>query len=122
MRRTGLAVAAAVLALAGASAAGATTGPDPYTIVSVTLKDGQLVLSKHLVSHVTYVDFIVSNRGKQTHNFRIGSQSTRTLKPGEKVHLLVAFPVYGSYPFRVTVHGTRVMRGRLQVESPQVPG
>jgi plastocyanin len=122
MRRIHIAAAVAVTALAGAAAAGATTGPDPYTIVNVTVKDGQLVLSKHLVSHVTYVDFIVSNKGKQPHNFTIGGQTTRALKPGEKVHLLVTFPVYGSYPFKVTLHGTRVMRGRLQVEAPEIPG
>jgi hypothetical protein len=116
------AVGALAVAASGATAAQATTGPDPYAVVNVTVTDEKLVLSKHQVQHVTYVDFLVTNKGKQKHNFTIGGQTTKPLRPGQVEHLLVAFPVYGWYPFRVTLHGTPVMRGRLRVDSPEIPG
>ena len=40
------------------------------------ITDGKMTLSKLHVSHVTFVDFIVHNAGKQSHNFTIGGYST----------------------------------------------
>ena len=48
MLRTTIATLASIVILlaAGASAAVATTGPSPYTVVKVRLVDGRIVLSK----------------------------------------------------------------------------
>src|SRR6266536_4192650 len=115
---TGVLVAGGV----GASTAFATTGPDPYVVVKVSLKDGQIFLSRLSVHDVTYVDFLVHNAGKLRHNFRIGGIATSYLRPGQTAHLVVAFPVYGKYRFLCTVHPTPKMRGWFQVDRPVQPG
>ncbi len=125
LRRSAAALVATTILLAGGTgvnAALATTGPDPYVVVNVTLLDGRIMLSKLRVSHVTFVDFRVSNAGKLSHNFRIGGHTTPALKPGQTTHLLVAFPEYGTYLFRCTVHATPKMRGRFEVDRPVLPG
>jgi len=106
----------------GVNAALATTGPDPYVVVNVRLTDAQIVLHPLRVSNVTFVDFLVHNAGKLTHNFSIGGHSTRALKPGQTAHLFVGFPVEGAYPFLATVHAKPAMRGRLRVLFPVRPG
>jgi plastocyanin len=120
-----LTVLAATVALAcGAFAvmnAAATTGPSPYTSVLVKLYDGKLTLSKLHVSHVTFVDFIVRNNGKQTHNFSIGGYSTRALKKGQMQHLYVGFPVSGKYKYSSTVHAIPAMSGIFRISEPEQP-
>ncbi len=95
LRRSAAALVATTILLAGGTgvnAALATTGPDPYVVVNVTLLDGRIMLSKLRVSHVTFVDFRVRNAGKLSHNFRIGGHTTPALKPGQTTHLLSSPP------------------------------
>jgi len=123
MLRTTIATLASIVILlaAGASAAVATTGPSPYTVVKVRLVDGRIVLSKLRATHVTFVDFIVSNAGKKPHNFSIGGYSTRPLRPGQTQHLYVGFPVSGKYKFLTTVHATAAMVGWFHISEPEQP-
>lgn len=120
-----LALLATIAALAsGAFAAlnaSATTGPSPYTVVKVQVTDQKLVLSKLLATHVTFVDFIVHNGGKATHNFTIGGFTTRALKTGQTQHLYVGFPVSGKYKFASTLHATPAMKGTFRISEPEQP-
>jgi hypothetical protein len=111
-----------VAGYSGVSTASATTGPDPYAVVNVSLRDGRVVLSRLRVHDVTYVDFLVHNGGKLHHDFSIGGVATKSLKPGQTVHLLVAFPAYGKYEFVSTVHATAKIKGSFQVDRPEAPG
>jgi hypothetical protein len=125
MRRSAATLLVTVVLVAGyvgANAAFATTGPDPYDIVNVSLRDGRIILSKLRVHDVTYVDFLVHNAGKLHHNFRIGGVTTKSLRPGQTAHLLVAFPAYGKYRFVCTIHATPKMSGSFQVDRPAPPG
>jgi uncharacterized cupredoxin-like copper-binding protein len=115
-------LATIVTAGALASSALATTGPDPYAIVKVALTDEGITLSQKSVHDVTYVDFLVHNGGKLPHDFRIGGLATRQVRPGQTVHLVVAFPQYGKYKYASTVHASAKMRGAFQVYRPVTPG
>ena len=125
MPRTVLAtLASAGVLLGGGAAAGtalATTGPSPYTVVRVKLIDGRIVLSKLQASHVTFVDFIVHNAGKQPHDFSIGGYKTKPLRPGQTQHLYVGFPVSGKYKFVSTLHATKAMAGWFHISEPEEP-
>ena len=124
VRPTATLLATTVLAAAcvGVGTAFATTGPAPYAVVNVSLRDTRIVLSKLRVHDVTYVDFQVHNAGKLHHNFRIGGLGTSSLRPGQTEHLLVAFPAYGTYRFSCTVHPAPKMSGAFQVDRPLPPG
>ncbi len=115
-----LLVATGVLSAFGS--ASATTGPDPHVALKVTITDSKITLAKHAVHDVTYVDFLVHNAGKVTHNFKIADLSTPALRPGQTAHLLAAFPGYGKYRYKVTVHGTKAMAGWFTVDRPLPPG
>ena len=118
------AVSAAVTLLAGAVVAGrahATTGPAPHVLVNVSITDSKTTLSKLHVQDVNYVDFFLHNNGKVSHNFRIGSQTSRALKAGEREHFFVGFPVFGFYRYSTTLHGKPGMKGRFKVDSPEPP-
>lgn len=120
-----LAILAAIAALTvGAVAvmnAAATTGPSPYTVVQVHITDGKLVLSNLHVSHVTFVDFVVHNSGKLSHNFSIGGYSTHPLNKGQTQHLYVGFPVSGKYKYSCTLHATAQMTGLFHISEPAPP-
>ena len=111
-----------VLLGAFAGTARATTGPAPYAIVNVRVTDQRITLSKVGVHDVTYVDFLVRNAGKVPHNFGIGGLASKSVKPGQTVHLIVSFPVYGKYRYSCTLKCTRKMRGSFQVDRPLPPG
>jgi plastocyanin len=121
-RSTALVSTAAVLASVFAGTALATTGPAPYAIVNVRLTDQRITLSKAGVHDVTYVDFIVRNVGKLSHNFRIGGLASKSARPGQTVHLVVAFPAYGTYRYSCSLKCTRTMSGSFQVDRPLPPG
>jgi hypothetical protein len=120
---TRAALAATVVAVAAAAVgtALATTGPQPNYLVNVTITDTKFVVNKGGVSHQTYVDFLVRNRGKVPHNFVIGGLTTGVLKPGQTVHLLVGFPVVGHYTYRSTLNPKPTLKGVFKVEYPLPP-
>lgn len=110
-----------VVAAAIAGTAGATTGPAPHTLVNVSISDKTIKLSKNKTADVTFVDFYLHNVGKRTHTMIIGRQESVVVRPGQRVHFYVGFPVYGWYPYHVGLHGTAKMKGRFHIESPQPP-
>jgi plastocyanin len=119
-----VAISVAVTVLAGAVVAGraeATTGPAPHVLVNVAITDSKTTLSKLHVQDVNYVDFFLHNNGKLSHNFRIGTQTSRALKPGAREHFFVGFPVFGYYRYSTTLHGKPGMKGRFKVDSPEPP-
>lgn len=116
-----LAACSALTVLGFAGIAHATTGPSPHTLVNVSISDTKLVLSRKSCADVTYVDFYLHNTGKKTHNFVIGATKSAVLRPGERVHMYVGFPVYGYYRYKVTLHAKPQMHGRFHVDSPQPP-
>jgi plastocyanin len=122
-KRLALLASTAILVGAGVAAtdALATTGPSPYTTVTVKILEGKLILNKLAVSQVTFVDFFVTNAGKTTHNFTIGGYSTHPLKPGQKQHLYVGFPVSGKYKYKSTLHATAKMAGTFHISEPVQP-
>jgi len=114
--------AALVMAIGAAvGVASATTGPAPHTLVNVVISDHSIKLSKKKVSDVTFVDFYLHNVGKLTHDMRIGRETSVPVRPGQRVHFYVGFPVYGWYPYRVTLHAKKTMHGRFHINSPQPP-
>ncbi len=114
----------AVLASASAFSARTpqTTGPDPTTRIRVHITDTTLTLSKKKILRAQAAFFHVSNDGKKLHNFTIGGQTTKTLKPGQSEILQIAFTARGDYPYRCTVNGTTAMRGVFVVASPPAAG
>ena len=117
------AVLASIVVLVGAcvGSAVATTGPNPYAIVNVRLTDQRITLSKQGVHDVTYVDFLIRNVGTVPHNSRIGVLGSKAVRPGQLVHLIVAFPVYGSYRYRSSLNCTRKMIGSYQLDRTLPP-
>jgi uncharacterized cupredoxin-like copper-binding protein len=115
-------LAAGVISLgAFGGVAYATTGPAPHTEVNVQISDTAIKLSKYKVSDVTFVDFYIHNTGKLSHDMRIGRETSVAVRPGQRVHFYVGFPVYGWYSFRVHLHGTAKMKGRFHINAPQPP-
>jgi uncharacterized cupredoxin-like copper-binding protein len=111
-------IVAAMAALLTGGPATATTGPDPYVVVNVTITDASLKLSATKVDNVAFVAFRIKNKGKLTHDFEVGTIKSRVIKPGKTLHFVVSFGQEGKYPYRVNVHGKRSMRGYLLVLQP----
>lgn len=121
-RFVALAGAAVVMVSAAiAGTAGATTGPAPHTLVNVAISDKAIKLSKNNTSDVTFVDFYLHNVGKVAHTMVIGREESVIVRPGQRVHFYVGFPVYGWYPYHVKLHGTPKMKGRFHIDSPEPP-
>lgn len=114
-------VAAAMVAAAIAGAADATTGPAPHTLVNVAISDKAIKLSKNKIADVTFVDFYLHNVGKLPHTMVIGKEESVVVRPGQRVHFYVGFPVFGWYRYHVGLHGTPKMKGRFHIDSPQPP-
>lgn len=110
-----LAAAAAGSAASAATTGASTTGPDPYVIISTTLTDSKLSLSKNVTHGVHYVAFLVKNQGKKPHEFMVGKIHTKVLKPGQTQHLVSYFPDYGTFSYACTVNCTAAMRGKIRV-------
>ena len=111
-----------VLLGAFAGTARATTGPAPYAIVNVRVTDQRITLSKMGVHDVTYVDFLVRNAGKVPHNFGIGGLASRTVRPGQTVHLIVSFPCMASIGTAAASSARERCDGSFQVDRPLPPG
>ena len=86
------------------------------TVVSVTLRDTEIELSRRRVP-VGPVRFVVENTGRATHDFKIRARKTRLLAPGERATLTVNLNRTGRKRFWSTPHGdaSRGLRGTLTV-------
>jgi plastocyanin len=84
--------------------------------VTVAATEYKFVLSKHRVPIGTVI-FTVTNKGKLSHNFKIGGKRTPLLLPGRSATLRVTFSKSGRYPYLSTLPGQAAagMKGVLSV-------
>jgi plastocyanin len=114
MRRTGLALAAAALAVLVVAVAAypASSERAAPARVTVNMTEFKFALSKRTVRKGA-VTFRVVNRGTISHDFRIAGKKTRILRAGTSAPLTVTFRRAGRYPYICTLpsHATAGMRG-----------
>lgn len=107
-----LAVAAAVLAPAAASAQGVARPARAHSVekaallarVSVKASEFKFVLSAKTARRGLVI-FKITNVGKLKHDFEIKGRKTRLLAHGQSATLRVTFVRKGHYPYKCTVPG-----------------
>jgi uncharacterized cupredoxin-like copper-binding protein len=106
---------AAAAALAVVPIASPSQSAARATTVKVTAKEFKFTLSKAKVPHGTVV-FVVTNRGKLGHDFKIGTKKTPMLKPGKSSTIRVNLAKGGKkYLCTVPGHAAAGMKGTLKV-------
>jgi uncharacterized cupredoxin-like copper-binding protein len=106
---------AAAAALAVVPIASPSQSAARATTVKVTAKEFKFTLSKAKVPHGTVV-FVVTNRGKLGHDFKIGTKKTPMLKPGKSSTIRVKLAKGGKkYLCTVPGHAAAGMKGTLKV-------
>ena len=87
------------------------------------MRDFSFKLSRRSVPAGSTVRFVVRNRGRTAHDFRIRGRRTRMLRTGKSQTLTVSFPRKGKYPFVCSVpgHAHLGMRGTFSVGKPPAP-
>ena len=120
----------AAMALAGVfagvllpSGGASTTQADAITRVTVKASEFKYVFSKKRVPTGTVI-FTVINKGKISHDFKIGGKKTKSLLPGKTQKLTVKFAKKGQYAFICTLlgHAKAGMKGKFAVAvAPVVP-
>jgi uncharacterized cupredoxin-like copper-binding protein len=88
------------------------------TRVSVAAKEFRFTLSRRAVP-AGKVIFVVTNKGKIAHDFRIAGKKTAVIAPGHHVTMTVVFKRAGEYPYVCTLpgHAAAGMKGVLDVGS-----
>jgi len=106
---------ATLVLAAGALAAVTASAADSARVTAGKPSEFRFSLSKRSVVHGT-VTFRVTNRGRVSHDFRIGGRKTKLLKRGQSATLRVTLRK-GRAAFRCTVPGHAVagMKGTLTV-------
>ena len=101
--------------LALALPAGAAPQATGVTVTAGTPSEFHFTLSKKVVAKGA-ITFTVTNKGKLTHDFRIGGKKTALLKPGKKAILTVVLKA-GKAPYLCTLpgHAAGGMKGTLTV-------
>jgi len=84
--------------------------------IKVTATEFKFTLSPSTVKHGT-VTFMVVNKGKLAHDFKIAGKSTPQIQPGKSAKLTVTLKA-GKYPYLCTVpgHAAAGMKGTLVVK------
>jgi len=105
-------VAVGVFAGAGSASPSATSA----TTVAVAASEFKFVLSKKVVPKGV-VTFVVKNKGKTPHDFKIHGKKTKTIAPGASATLKVVF-AKGKFPYLCTLpgHAAAGMKGVLTVK------
>jgi uncharacterized cupredoxin-like copper-binding protein len=119
MKRMSIAAVLAALALSaiavGVFAGAGTASPRSATAttVAVAASEFKFVLSKKVVPKGT-VTFVVKNKGKTAHDFKILGKKTKTIAPGKSATLRVTLKK-GRYPYLCTLpgHAAAGMKGTL---------
>ena len=119
---TGLAVG---FAKAGVSHPHATNGaqaPNGVTHITVAASEFKFVFSKRSIPAAGTVIFTVVNKGKISHDFKIGGKVTPNLLPGKSATLTVKFTKKGHYPYLCTIpgHAAAGMKGVFAVATAAV--
>ena len=111
---------AAVMAGAGASAAGATAKAHRAagTKISVKATEYKFALSATSLAKPGTVTFTVKNAGHIAHDFSIDGKKTALLSPGKHATLTVKFAKAGKYAYKCTVsgHAALGMKGTFKVK------
>ena len=107
----GLATGFAQARTAAPQAANATTR------ITVAASEFKFVFSKRSIPAVGTVIFTVVNKGKISHNFKIGGKKTPNLLPGKSAKLTVKFTKKGHYAYSCTIpgHAGAGMKGTFSV-------
>lgn len=87
------------------------------THITVAASEFKFVFSKRSIPAAGTVIFTVVNKGKISHNFKIGGKSTPNLLPGKSATLTVKFTKKGHYAYSCTIpgHAAAGMRGVFAV-------
>ncbi len=122
MRRRSILMVAACAAVLAPSAGSALAAPAAHTAsktttVTVAATEFKFKLSKTSVPKGS-VTFVVTNKGKIVHDFKIDGKVTPMLKPGKSAKLVVKFAKAGKFPYLCTVpgHAAAGMKGTLTVK------
>ena len=92
-------------------------GSSEAATVKVTGTEMKLALNVKSVPKGS-VTFVVTNKGKVAHDFKIAGKKTPKLAPGKTARLVVRFAKAGKYPFVCTLpgHALAGMKGSLTVK------
>lgn len=92
-------------------------GSSEAATVKVTGTEMKLALNVKSVPKGS-VTFVVTNKGKVAHDFKIAGKKTPKLAPGKSAKLVVRFTKAGKYPFLCTLpgHAGAGMKGSLRVK------
>ena len=113
-------LATGVLAASGAVGPG-TSHAASVTKVTVAASEFKFVFSKRAAPIGTVV-FTVVNKGKISHDFKIGGKKTPVLNPGKSAKLTVKFSKKGHYGYLCTLqgHAAAGMKGVFSVATAAV--
>ena len=115
-----LATVALVPAAHGSLRAPATTAPNVYVNIQVTITDTRITLDRHAANRGDEGRFVIRNVGKKRHNFTVGGAApgkgvqtgfSATVNPAEQKILLLFFDYRGSLPYRSTIPADRAKPG-----------
>jgi uncharacterized cupredoxin-like copper-binding protein len=103
------------VALFAAAAVASPSGPAAATKVTVAASEFKFVLSKKTVRAGT-VTFVVTNKGKVGHDFKIAGKKTALIQPGKSATLKATLKK-GKYAYLCTVpgHAAGGMKGTFTV-------
>jgi uncharacterized cupredoxin-like copper-binding protein len=116
-----IAIAAAGLAVgfahAGSASPQAAKAASATTKITVAGSEFKFVLSKRSIPATGTVIFTFVNKGKISHNFKIGGKVTPNLLPGKSAKLTVKFTKKGHYAYSCTIpgHAGAGMKGTFSV-------
>jgi uncharacterized cupredoxin-like copper-binding protein len=115
-----IAVAAAGLGVATGFAQAHPAAPqaaNATTHITVAASEFKFVFSKRSIPAVGTVIFTVVNKGKISHDFKIGGKKTANLLPGKSAKLTVKFTKKGHYGYLCTLpgHAGAGMKGTFSV-------
>jgi uncharacterized cupredoxin-like copper-binding protein len=87
------------------------------THITVAASEFKFVFSKRSIPAVGTVIFTVVNKGKISHDFKIGGKKTPSLLPGKSATLTVKFTKKGHYAYLCTIpgHAGAGMKGTFSV-------
>ncbi len=114
-------LATGVLAATGAVGSGSSHAASKVSKVTVSASEFKFVFSKKSVPVGTVV-FTVVNKGKISHDFKIGGKQTPVLNPGQSAKLTVKFAKKGRYAYLCTIqgHAAAGMKGLFAVATTPV--
>ena len=124
-KKLGLALCAALAALAAAGSASGTTNVPAIFTVKVTIKDTSIAMVPNHAVRGSTITFILTNRGKKTHTFVIGDATRgtgkgqgfkQTLKPNQQFTKVMFLDYRGTMPFTTKVGSKVLAKGAFHIK------